>query len=188
MVSNRVNKDGEAGEPFIEECDVLINAGGCFNDWKWPTIPRRETFKGQMLHSAAWPQGATLKGKTVALIGNGSTGVQILPNILDDVERVYVYIRSKTWVTPSFAQKFAGPNGANVYFTDEQKEHWAQNPDEYLQYRKNVEQELNSRFRLYLKHSDAQKEALQYSISQMTEKLSAKPEIAERLIPEFAVG
>lgn len=188
MVSNRVNKDGEAGEPFIEECDVLINAGGCFNEWKWPTIPGRETFKGQMFHSAAWPQDATLKGKTVALIGNGSTGVQILPNILDDVERVYVYIRSKTWVTASFAQKFAGPNGANVYFTDEQKQRWAQNPDEYLQYRKSVEQELNSRFRLYLKDSDAQKEALKYSISQMTEKLSTKPEIAQRLIPEFAVG
>jgi cation diffusion facilitator CzcD-associated flavoprotein CzcO len=188
MVSNRVNKDGEVGEPFIKECDVLINAGGCFNDWKWPTIPGREVFKGQMIHSAAWPKNAELKGKTVALIGNGSTGVQILPNILDDVEKVYVYIRSKTWVTASFAQRFAGPNGANVFFTEEQKKHWAENPDEYLQYRKEVESELNSRFRLYLKDSDAQKEALEYSISQMTEKLSLKPEIGENLIPKFAVG
>ncbi|KAJ5307478.1 hypothetical protein N7476_008134 [Penicillium atrosanguineum] len=188
MVSNRVNKDGEAGEPFTEECDVLINAGGCFNDWKWPTIPRRETFKGQMIHSAAWPKNVELKGKTVALIGNGSTGVQILPNILDDVEKVYVYIRSKTWVTASFAQKFAGPNGANIFFTEGQKRHWAENPDEYLQYRKEVESELNSRFLLYLKDSNAQREALGYSTSQMTEKLSSKPEIGEKLIPEFAVG
>ncbi|KAJ5717726.1 hypothetical protein N7488_003372 [Penicillium malachiteum] len=188
MVSNRVDKDGEAGEPFIEECNVLINAGGCFNDWKWPTIPGRESFKGQMIHSAVWPKDANLKGKTVALIGNGSTGVQILPNILDDVDKVYVYIRSKTWVTASFAQKFAGPNGANLFFSEEQKEYWAKNPDEYLKYRKEVEQELNSRFRLYLKDSNAQKEALQYSISQMQEKLSAKPEIGDNLIPEFAVG
>ncbi|KAL4811335.1 FAD/NAD(P)-binding domain-containing protein [Aspergillus unguis] len=188
MVSNRVNKDGEAGEPFTEECDVLINAGGCFNDWKWPSIPGRETFKGQMIHSAAWPKTTELKGKTVALIGNGSTGVQILPNILDDVEKVYVYIRSRTWVTASFAQKFAGPNGANVFFTEEQKNRWAENPDEYLQYRKEVESELNSRFRLYLKDSDAQKEALAYSVSQMTEKLASKPEIGEKLIPEWAVG
>lgn len=188
MVSNRVDKSGEYGEPFIEECDVLINAGGCFNDWKWPSIPGRESFKGQMIHSAAWPKGTDLKGKTVALIGNGSTGVQILPNILADVERVYVYIRSKTWVTASFAQRFAGANGANINFSEEQKEHWAKHPDEYLQYRKEVEQELNSRFRLYLKDSDAQKEALGYSISQMQEKLSAKPEIGRRLIPEFAVG
>ncbi|KAJ5639987.1 uncharacterized protein N7484_007849 [Penicillium longicatenatum] len=188
MVSNRFNKDGESGEPFIEECDVLINAGGCFNDWKWPTIPGREIFKGEMIHSAAWPKNADLQGKIVALIGNGSTGVQILPNILDDVEKVYVYIRSKTWVTANFAQRFAGPNGANVFFTEEQKERWAKHPDEYLLYRKQVESELNSRFRLYLKDSEAQKQALEYSISQMTEKLSAKPEIAPKLIPEFSVG
>lgn len=188
MVSNRVNKDGESGEPFTEECDVLINAGGCFNDWKWPTVPGRESFKGQMIHSAAWPTNADLQGKTVALIGNGSTGVQILPNILEDVEKVYVYIRSKTWVTASFAQKFAGPNGANVFFTGEQKKHWAEHPDDYLQYRKEVESELNSRFRLYLKDSEAQKEALGYSTSQMAEKLSSKPEIGQKLIPDFAVG
>lgn len=188
MVSNRLNRDGESGEPFTEECDVLINAGGCFNDWKWPNIPGREKFKGEMIHSAAWPKETDLKGKTVALIGNGSTGVQILPNILDDVKKVYVYIRSKTWVTASFAQKFAGPNGSNLFFTEEQKQRWAEHPDEYLQYRKEVEAELNSRFRLYLKHSKAQEEALAYSISQMTEKLSSKPEIAEKLIPDFAVG
>ena len=36
MVSNRdAHKEGEAGEPFNEECDVFINATGCFNDWKW---------------------------------------------------------------------------------------------------------------------------------------------------------
>ncbi|CAL5867467.1 uncharacterized protein PFLUO_LOCUS1686 [Penicillium psychrofluorescens] len=190
MVSNRTSKDGEAGEPFIEECDVFINATGCFNDWKWPAIPGREIFEGKMIHSAAWPDDddVSLKGKTVALIGNGSTGVQILPAILDEVDKIYVFIRSPTWVTASFAQKFAGPNGENVFFSEEQKEHWMTHPDEYLAYRKDVESELNSRFRLYLKDSVEQKQALDFSISQMKKKLLGKPEIKEKLIPEFAVG
>lgn len=69
MVSNRASREGEKGEPFFEECDVFINAGGCFNDWKWPSIVDREKFQGELLHSASWPRDTNLSGKTVALIG-----------------------------------------------------------------------------------------------------------------------
>lgn len=191
MVSSRdANKEGEVDEPFTEECDIFINATGCFNDWKWPSIPGRKLFRGQMLHSAVWPEKdeLNLKGKTIGLVGNGSTGVQILPAILDEVEKVYVFIRSRTWVTASFAQKFAGPDGTNLFFSEEQKRHWREHPEDYLAYRKEVESELNSRFRLYLKDSIEQREAREYSISQMTEKLAPRPEVIERLVPDFDVG
>lgn len=191
MVSSRdANKEGEVDEPFTEECDIFINATGCFNDWKWPSIPGRKLFRGQMLHSAVWPEKdeLNLKGKTIGLVGNGSTGVQILPAILDEVEKVYVFIRSRTWVTASFAQKFAGPDGTNLFFSEEQKRHWREHPEDYLAYRKEVESELNSRFRLYLKDSIEQREAREYSISQMTEKLAPRPEVIERLVPDFNVG
>ncbi|TVY18044.1 putative sterigmatocystin biosynthesis monooxygenase [Lachnellula arida] len=188
MTSNRYSREGEKGEPFIEECDVLINGSGCFNDWKWPNITNREGFRGELIHSAIWPRDANLKSKRVALIGNGSTGVQILPAILDEVESVKVYIRSRTWVTAGFAQRFAGPNGTNVVFSDEQKKAWQENPEEYLKYRKDVESELNSRFRLYLKYSQEQKDARAFSIDQMTAKLSGKPEIVDKLLPDFSVG
>jgi cation diffusion facilitator CzcD-associated flavoprotein CzcO len=182
MVSNRATRDGEKGKPFIEECDIFINGGGCFNDWKWLKIKNCTSYKGELIHSAIWPKETNLTGKTVALIGNGSTGVQILPAILDKVKKVRVYIRSKTWITAGFAQKFAGPNGSNVFFSDEQKQRWEDHPEEYLEYRKAVESELNSRFRLYMKDSIEQKEARKFSIQQMTEKLSGKPEIVDKLL------
>jgi hypothetical protein len=188
MTSNRHTREGESGDPFIEECDVLINGSGCFNDWKWPNITNRDAYRGELLHSAIWPRDTDLKGKRVALIGNGSTGVQILPAILDQVKSVKVYIRSRTWVTAGFAQRFAGPNGSNVVFSEEQKKVWEENPEEYLKYRKEVESELNSRFRLYLKYSQEQTEARKFSIGQMTEKLRDKPEIVDKLLPDFAVG
>lgn len=188
MTSNRVARDGEIGNPFVDECDILINASGCFNDWKWPNVPGREKFRGEMLHSAIWPKDLSLKDRTVALIGNGSTGVQILPAILDEVKKVYVYIRSKTWITAGFAQKFSGPGGTNLIFSEEQKKIWAEDPEAYLGYRKEVESELNGRFKLYLKHTEEQRQARSFSVQQMSEKLRTKPEIIEKLIPDFAVG
>jgi len=74
------------------------------------------------MHTAAWKKGTKLKNKKVAPIGIGSSGVQVLPNIQPHVTHVYHFIRRKTWITPSFAAKYAGPNGANFEYTQEQKD------------------------------------------------------------------
>lgn len=34
-----------------------------------------------MVHTAAWPESFDADGKTVAVIGNGASGVQVLPQI-----------------------------------------------------------------------------------------------------------
>jgi hypothetical protein len=188
VTSNRETTEGEVGVPFLEECDVFINGAGCFNNWKWPNIKNRSSYRGQLIHSAVYPKDARLQGKTIALIGNGSTGVQILPAILGEAKKIYVYIRSRTWITAGFAQKFAGTDGANVIFTEEQKRRWVEHPDEYLQYRKEVELELNSRFRTYLKDSENQKVAREFSIKHMQAKTAKKPEILKYLLPDFAFG
>ncbi|KAK7906038.1 hypothetical protein LTR67_000763 [Exophiala xenobiotica] len=184
--------EGETNETINTECDILINAAGFFNNWKWPAIPGRESFRGDMFHSAAWPKDAEkgLDGKTVALIGNGSSGIQILPAIIDRVQKVYVHIRSATWVTTGLAEKFAGPNGGNLVFSEEQKRRWAEHPEEYLQYRKEVEDSMSSRFRLYMAGSKIQEAARKFSIEQMTNKLTkgGKPELTKILLPTWEVG
>ncbi|OAL18058.1 hypothetical protein AYO22_10980 [Fonsecaea multimorphosa] len=188
VVSSRTEADTEAGETFVEECDIFVNACGYVNDWRWPSIPGRLEFEGKMYHSAAWDPKADLIDQTVALIGNGSSGIQILPSIIDKAKKVYVFIRSPTWITAGFASKFAGPGGSNVIFSEEQKKHWADNPEAYLAYRKEVEMELNSRFRLYIKDTEDQKNAQKFSTKAMVDKLSQKPELAKLLLPDFAVG
>ncbi|EWY79376.1 hypothetical protein FOYG_17454 [Fusarium oxysporum NRRL 32931] len=184
----QITKDGEQGEPFIEEFDIFINASGAYNNWRWPTIPNRETYRGNMMHSASWPDADYVTGRTVTLIGNGSSGIQILPAILDKADKIYVVLRSKTWVTPALANRFAGENGANKIYTDDEKETWSKDPEAYYAYRKEIENELNARFRLYLKDSKAQKIGREATKQQMTAKLSAKPELAHDLIPDFPVG
>lgn len=188
VVSDGNSIEGTKGEPFVEECDIFINATGAYNNWRWPTIPNRDSFKGDMLHSAVWPGTDKVSGRTVTLIGNGSSGIQILPTILPKVDKVYLMLRSRTWVTPALANRFAGENGSNKIFTADEKEDWSNAPEKYLAYRKEIENELNVRFRLYLKGSQAQKMGREGTTKQMTARLSAKPELAEDLIPSFPVG
>lgn len=188
VISDGVSQEGEQGETFIEECDIFINASGAYNNWRWPNIPGRELYQGTMMHSASWPKDAHLTGRAITLIGNGSSGIQILPSILDQADKIYVLLRSKTWVTPALANRYAGENGANKIYTEEEKQAWADDPEAYYNYRKDIENELNARFRLYLKDSQAQQMGRDGTKKQMTARLSAKPELATDLIPDFPVG
>jgi cation diffusion facilitator CzcD-associated flavoprotein CzcO len=77
---------------------VLIAASGILNWWKWPDIPGFHDFKGHKVHSAKWDHSYDVTGKKVALIGGGSSGIQILPNIQPKVERCDHYMRGKTWI------------------------------------------------------------------------------------------
>ena len=54
VISAPGSHDAELEEPFIEECDVFINASGAYNNWRWPNIPNRESFSGTMIHPAQW--------------------------------------------------------------------------------------------------------------------------------------
>jgi cation diffusion facilitator CzcD-associated flavoprotein CzcO len=64
-------EDMVSGQRFDDQCNILINAGGYLNHWKWPDIPGLKDFEGELLHSANWNTDVDLDGKTVALIGNG---------------------------------------------------------------------------------------------------------------------
>lgn len=82
------------------------------------------------------------------------------------------FIRSTSWVTAGFGQRFAGKNGANfdckvprdvpqtladcTADSEEQKRIFREDPKKYLLYRKNIESELNTRFRFILNGSPEQ--------------------------------
>ncbi|KAF6517096.1 hypothetical protein HZS61_002657 [Fusarium oxysporum f. sp. conglutinans] len=183
--------DGETNDEFIDECDVFVNATGFFNNWKWPrNVPGRETFRGTMFHTANWPSDweKDIEGKTVALIGNGSSGIQVLPAILDKVKRIYVHIRSPTWITSRIGEKFAGPKGVNYEFTEAEKSEWAKHPEKYLEFRKSMEDDVNTRFKFFMDHTPEQKLARQSAVDNLKAKLDSRPDLAKLLEPDFAVG
>lgn len=62
--------DGD-GVKVIDHADILINASGVLNAWRWPDIPGLHDFKGPLMHTADWDRSVNLEGKRVGLIGNG---------------------------------------------------------------------------------------------------------------------
>lgn len=50
---------------FEQRADFIINAAGILNAWRWPPIPGIQSFKGPLLHSAAWAESVDLAGKHV---------------------------------------------------------------------------------------------------------------------------
>ncbi|KIW95433.1 uncharacterized protein Z519_04017 [Cladophialophora bantiana CBS 173.52] len=174
---------------WTEECDVLVSGTGFLNAWKWPAIPGLETFKGKIFHSAKYEEGFDLKAKRVAVIGSGSSGVQIVATIYQDVSKLYTWVRTPTWITAGFAQKYAGENGANFDYSEEQKSEWRQDPEKYRQYRKLIEQELNQRFKFVLKNTRESDEANIFAYKEMASKLGHNPRLVDRMIPkDFNVG
>ena len=94
--------------------NVVISAVGLLNMPKMPDIAGLETFAGPCFHSARWPEGLDVRGKRVAIIGNGASAMQIVPAIAADVAQLTVFQRSKQWAAPF--ERFQKPVPAAVRF------------------------------------------------------------------------
>ncbi|CAK7207280.1 hypothetical protein SEUCBS139899_010090 [Sporothrix eucalyptigena] len=172
---------------LTDKAEVVINATGFLNTWKWPDLPGLHSFKGSLLHSAHYDTSASLDGKVVGVIGTGSSGIQIVPQVQPVAKHLYCFYRSPAWISPELAEEIA-PQGRDTIYTKEQQEAWANDPDAFLKLRKRATHILNDGFDIIVKGSDIQKEATQKSRELMETRLARKPELIEKLTPKFALG
>ena len=82
------------------EANAIVNAVGTFANPRFPQFEGQETFEGDILHPARWPADFDATDKRVAIIGNGSTGVQLVAPIAADAEQVFVFQRTPQWISP----------------------------------------------------------------------------------------
>lgn len=79
----------------------IVAATGTLSTPYLPAVDGRDAFRGEAYHPGLWPkEPVDVTGKRVAVIGTGSSGVQIVPAIADDVESLTVYQRTPNWCTP----------------------------------------------------------------------------------------
>ncbi len=81
-----------------ERADFVVMATGVLHHPNIPDIPGLGDFAGTTLHSARWDEGADYAGKRVAVIGTGSTGVQLVSEMQREAEQVTLFSRSPQWV------------------------------------------------------------------------------------------
>ena len=79
---------------------VLVSSVGQLNRPAWPDLPGRESFRGVAFHSAEWDHRSDLSGKRVAVIGNGCSAAQFVPEVAKSAAEVTVFQRSAHWVIP----------------------------------------------------------------------------------------
>ena len=94
----------DAGDAFAAR--FFVCSTGPLSQPRWPAIAGLETFKGTRIHSARWEDGYSFAGKRVAVIGTGSTAVQLIPPIAREAAQLFVFQRSANWVLPRLDRRY----------------------------------------------------------------------------------
>ena len=80
----------------------LIMATGCLSTAKLPEIPGIGSFRGRTFHTGHWPhEGVDFPGRTVAVIGTGSSAIQAIPVIAEQAKHLTVFQRTPNFSIPS---------------------------------------------------------------------------------------
>lgn len=86
----------------------LITAIGILSAATLPAIAGIDTFKGRSYHTNQWPkEPVDFKGKRVAVIGTGATGVQVVQEVAKTVAHLTVFQRTPNWCLPLHNQKIS---------------------------------------------------------------------------------
>jgi cyclohexanone monooxygenase len=98
--SDRWRVETDAGE--VVTARFCIMATGVLSSAHTPAIPGSERFAGELYHTGNWPKGPVdLRGKRVAVIGTGSSGIQAIPVIAEQAAHLYVFQRTAQFSIPA---------------------------------------------------------------------------------------
>ncbi|KAI1787143.1 flavin-binding monooxygenase [Ganoderma leucocontextum] len=177
--------------------DVLITAFGSVSRWKMPDIEGVDEFKGELHHSAGYrPKGKTWHEDADAW-GDKRVGVigSIVTELQPKVAKVVNYVRGQTWITPPvglepllqvLGREPTGQENALV-FTPEEVERFKTDSEFFWRARRAVDASLNSWNDATILGSPLQVRLRENLTKSMQSRLSARPDIAEKLIPNFPV-
>lgn len=100
---------------------VFLAVGGLSAAYT-PTWPGLSSFQGQIIHTASWPRTPiSLAGKRVAIIGTGSTGVQLIPELAKEASILYVLQRTAAFTAPARNRPYEEDEIANFCDDFEQR-------------------------------------------------------------------
>ncbi|KAJ5985346.1 hypothetical protein N7522_012542 [Penicillium canescens] len=172
-------KDSEYSNSYILKSDFLISAVGQLNLPRQPNIPGLEDFQGKMMHSARWDWSYDITGKRVAIIGNGATAAQIAPEVAQIASHLTIYQRTPNWIIP----RGDGPVSAfqRALFKYLPPLHWR---------KRALQMDFRESFHAVIKDDNSPFAQMirDMSTASMKGQLATKPELWEKLVPDYAPG
>lgn len=173
---------GSSTRTFVDEAHFLITGTGHFSDPRLPAYPGMADYGGHLRHSSNWDAAFDARGKRIAVIGNGASGIQVLPPLQKVAAHVDHYARSPTWV--------AAPIGGEDYarFVEEKIGEARRSPAGYVGFRKALEATLFSRFGGIFRQTARSDEARESITALMAKRLGDRDDLAGQIIPSFPVG
>ncbi|KAJ4377228.1 hypothetical protein N0V83_000051 [Neocucurbitaria cava] len=168
---------------FTESFNFIITAIGRFNAWKLPDYPGLDEYKGFLRHTSNWDPSYDPKNKKIAVIGNGASGIQVVPNLQLVAKHVTHFVRNPTWIATSWAgdERTFEPQP----YPEEQRKSF-EDPETYLAFRKDLEDRYWRRFRSVVRGSTENVGMRDLFINVMKKRAAKKPELLDGLIPDFA--
>lgn len=89
------------GDGSVVTARWLVAATGVLSVPHFPVVAGRESFCGEQHHTGAWPKApVSFAGKRVAVVGTGSSGVQVVPVVAPEAASLTVFQRTANWCTP----------------------------------------------------------------------------------------
>jgi len=95
-------KDADGDGSSSVTSRFFVTAVGCLSEPFLPGFDGLESFEGYWYHTARWPRnGVELEGKSVGVIGTGSTGIQTIPEVADMAGHLRVFQRTPNYAVPA---------------------------------------------------------------------------------------
>ncbi|KAL3464966.1 hypothetical protein BJX64DRAFT_275383 [Aspergillus heterothallicus] len=173
------DKDSQFASSYVLNSDFLASAVGQLNVPREPDIPGLKDFRGRMMHSARWDWTYNFENKRIAIIGNGATSAQIVPEIAKSASHLTVYQRTPNWVMPRLDTAVSPLQQALLTYVPP------------LRMRKRS-LAMDFRESFYAAVSDSESDFAQqirdWCSEGMRTQLANKPELWDKLTPNYAPG
>ncbi len=95
------------GEELVAE--VFVCAVGQLSRPKIPELAGLDSFRGEAFHSARWNHDFDVSGRKIAVVGNGASAIQIIPQLARMARKVFVFQRSPNWIARRHDYRYPWP-------------------------------------------------------------------------------
>lgn len=162
-----------------DAADFVIAATGVLHHPNEPNIPGLSSFRGEAFHSARWNHDVALAGKRVGVVGTGSSAIQIVGAVVDDVAELTLFQRTPQWIMPV----------ANPAYTEDEKETFAQCPEAIERVRAEVSHMITEGFSNHLSDINSPQLKLIHDTCVANLESSVRdPQLREKLRPNYRAG